>query len=184
MVNFTKRGVALALIGAGAIALLYWQKEELPPVVSNVLKIPNKIVDRIVATTTRGFRNNNPLNIKEGQTWQGESPVNVDATFEEFTAPEYGFRAAARILDTYKRKYGIATIQGVIARWAPSEENPTGQYITYVAGQMKVAPSTPLDLSRADVMADLLTAMTRFENSRLFPYTRETLLSGIHMARV
>ncbi|HAS8492972.1 TPA: structural protein, partial [Vibrio vulnificus] len=43
--------------------------------------------------TVRGIRNNNPLNIRKGNDWQGESILNTDSEFEVFKHHKFGFRA-------------------------------------------------------------------------------------------
>jgi len=152
--------------------------------VSNVIKIPSGIVDRVVATTTRGYRNNNPLNIEKGQGFVGEIASATEARFAVFSAPEYGYRAATRIIDNYKRLYGIGTVQGIIARWAPpSDNNPTDKYITYVASKVRVAPSAPLTLSDETTMVKLLDAMTRYENGPINPFGNDIILAGVRAAR-
>ena len=184
MESSTKRALAFGLIGTGAFALLYYNREILPPVISNVIKIPTGIVDRVVATTTRGYRNNNPLNIESGQGFVGEVPSTTENRFAVFSAPEYGYRAATRIIDNYKRLHGIGTVQGIIARWAPpSDNNPTDKYIQYVAGKVGVASSAPLALSDVPTMVKLLDAMTRFENGPINPFSPAIIADGIRAAR-
>lgn len=152
--------------------------------VSNVLKLPSGIVDRVVATTTRGYRNNNPLNIERGQSFVGEVPSNSESRFAVFSAPEYGYRAACKIIDNYKKLHGIGTVQGIIARWAPpSDNNPTDKYIAYVAGKVGVPSSAPVILSDEGTMVKLLDAMTRFENGPINPFGPDIILAGIRAAR-
>lgn len=86
-------------------------------------------------TTTRGMRNNNPLNIRrvKGTFWKGEvvSPIR-DKEFVEFCSLEHGIRAAFCILDTYRKKHHAVCIEDIIARWAPPTENDTPAYIRNV----------------------------------------------------
>lgn len=152
--------------------------------VSNVMKLPTGIVNRVVATTTRGFRNNNPLNIEKGQNFVGEVASASEPRFAVFSAPEYGYRAACRIIDNYKRLHGIGTIQGIIARWAPpTDDNPTIKYIEYVAQKVGVPSSAPVALSDEKTMIALLDAMTRFENGPINPFGADIIAAGIRMAR-
>lgn len=80
----------------------------------------------------RGIRNNNPLNIRIGNTWLGERPHPTDKAFEEFVSMEYGIRAAFMILRRYIRRYGLNTIPQIVSTWAPSSENDTQKYIEVV----------------------------------------------------
>ena len=83
--------------------------------------------------TSRGIRNNNPLNIRrvKGQYWKGEvvKPIE-DKEFVQFASLEYGLRAAFCILRTYRDKYHAVCIEDIITRWAPPSENDTQKYIS------------------------------------------------------
>ena len=60
----------------------------------------------------RGYRLNNPLNIRRTATaWVGLAVRRADAEFCAFESPEYGIRAAAKILQTYQEKHGIGTLR-------------------------------------------------------------------------
>jgi hypothetical protein len=86
----------------------------------------------------KNVRNNNPLNLKNSADWVGESTTKKDKTFEVFSSPEYGFRAAYRTLMTYRNSYGLKTVSDIIKRWAPApvkagdDHNETQAYIDYV----------------------------------------------------
>ena len=72
----------------------------------------------------RGIRNNNPLNIRRSKAdWQGLSKEVTDKEFCQFENMFYGFRAAFKLLFSYYYKYGLRTVQGIINRWAPDEDN-------------------------------------------------------------
>ena len=107
----------------------------------------------------RGIRNNNPLNIRIGNTWLGERPNPTDPEFEEFVTIEYGYRAAFCILRRYIRRYGKNTIAQIISTWAPSSENATQKYIDVVAARMNLAPDIPIDYSDELTMVQLVAAM-------------------------
>jgi len=70
----------------------------------------------------RGIRNNNPGNIEWGERWQGldELRPDRDPRFAQFISPEDGIRALAKTLQTYQKKHGISTIEGIISRLAPT----------------------------------------------------------------
>ncbi len=55
----------------------------------------------------RGFRNNNPGNIRHGEPWLGLAEDQTDPDFCQFVSVEYGIRAMFRILETYREKYGL-----------------------------------------------------------------------------
>lgn len=82
--------------------------------------------------STRGIRNNNPLNIRIGNKWLGLKTTNTDGTFDQFISVNWGYRAAFIILRNYIRKYKCDTVAKIINRFAPSSENNTEAYIKHV----------------------------------------------------
>lgn len=89
----------------------------------------------------RGLRNNNPLNIRKGQKWQGLDTPPDDGEFCRFTDITMGFRAAFKILHTYYYKYGLHTTRDIIARWAPEADgNQTKAYARFVASGIGRTP--------------------------------------------
>lgn len=111
----------------------------------------------------RGIRNNNPLNIRIGNTWLGERPNPTDPAFEEFVTMEYGLRAAFLILRRYIRRYKKNTISSIVSTWAPSSENNTLKYIDRVADLTKIDPTTPIDYYDRETMCKLVAAMAQVE---------------------
>lgn len=111
----------------------------------------------------RGIRNNNPLNIRIGNTWLGERPNPTDPAFEEFVTMEYGLRAAFLILRRYIRRYKKNTISSIVSTWAPASENNTLKYIDRVAQMTKLSPDEPIDYYDRDTMCKLVAAMAHVE---------------------
>lgn len=113
----------------------------------------------------RGYRLNNPLNIRRTATaWVGLAVRQADAEFCAFELPEYGIRAAAKILQTYQEKHGIGTLRGVVSRWAPPEDNnDTSAYITAVSIWAGIEPDEQISLSDYAVVLPMLRAMCRVE---------------------
>lgn len=94
----------------------------------------------------RGIRNHNPLNIRRSEDqWKGLAEVQTDGEFYQFVAPEWGWRAAFRLLTrTYYLKYHLDTIRQIVSRWAPSSENDTRAYIENVSRLTGIAPDQSL----------------------------------------
>lgn len=113
--------------------------------------------------TPRGIRNNNPLNIRIGNTWLGERANPTDDAFEEFVSIEYGYRAAFCILRRYIKRYHKDTISAIISTWAPASENNTQRYIDFVAAQMKISSMDVIDYSDKVTMLRLVAAMQQME---------------------
>lgn len=112
--------------------------------------------------TPRGLRNNNPLNIRRSPSkWLGEVDIlsgRQDTTFCQFNSLAYGYRAAAKLLQTYQTKYKLYVLSQIIGRWAPPNENNTQAYATRVAQQMTKELGEPISVdSRLDVCGDKAT---------------------------
>lgn len=131
--------------------------------------------------TPRGIRNNNPLNIELGDPWQGLAAQQTDGRFAQFQAPEYGFRAAAKVLNTYQNKHGLTTPRQMISRWAPAGENNVEAYVNSVAKRSGLDPDTPVNLSRDGFR--LIEAMALHENG-VQPFDQATIQRGIEMAGI
>lgn len=116
----------------------------------------------------RGIRNNNPLNIRKGNNWKGERPVQVDKAFEEFTSMTYGIRAGFIIIRKYMSGYNgltekFNTIEKIIRRWAPPTENATQKYIDQVAKESGISPRLKLSFSDKKSMCAIVSAMIHVE---------------------
>lgn len=143
---------------------------------------------------TRGFRNFNPLNIRHGLSrWVGRTKVQPDPAFVTFISMPMGYRAAWKLMDTYRLRlheqgesYNICNI---IHRWAPpGDGNDTTAYVQGVLSILKNmggeeclrAPETPLG---APVMARILAAMTCIENGIAYKdVPREDIVQGFKLA--
>ena len=118
--------------------------------------------------TTRGIRNNNPLNIRKGNDWKGERPEQKDKAFEEFTSMEYGIRAGFIILRKYITGYNgltqkFNTIEKMISRWAPTVENNTSAYISQVSKMTGIPANLKISFSQRSFMVAIVDAMIYVE---------------------
>lgn len=114
----------------------------------------------------RGIRNNNPLNIRIGNTWLGEVTNPTDNEFEQFVHVCYGLRAGFVLLKRYINRYKLNTIEKIISRWAPHNENNTRSYINQVARGMNITPDTPLLYEDKNRMCALVYEMVYVENGQ------------------
>ncbi|EOB3603667.1 structural protein [Vibrio vulnificus] len=130
--------------------------------------------------TVRGIRNNNPLNIRKGNDWQGESILNTDSEFEVFKHHKFGFRAGARILRNYQRLHGLNTLAEIINRFAPPVENDTKNYAQFVAKKVGVGVHESINLLDDECLADVLHAMSIMEVGR--HYSRADAMQGVKLA--
>jgi len=134
----------------------------------------------LVSYTVRGLRNSNPGNLRlTSIPWEGKVPndENTDGEFEQFYNAEDGIRAMARNLLTYYGR-GLDTIQKIITRYAPSNENNTGAYIR------SVEKFTGIDAKRVYPPSEinaLVKAIITHENG-LNPYRDETIKRAVQRA--
>lgn len=127
--------------------------------------------------TTRGLRNNNPLNIRRNNTkWQGLAPEQNDKSFFTFKAPEWGYRAALRTLQNYERVYGLKTIREWVMRWAPPCENDTEIYIRVVCERTGMPADARPRITNKVVMCAIVEAMSFMENGK--PGNMDDIVKG------
>ena len=107
----------------------------------------------------RGLDNRNPGNIRQSKVrYRGEVRPSRDPAFKEFESLAWGYRAIFVLLDTYRIRYGLDTLRGMISRWAPPSENHTDAYIRAVAADER------LDTHDARTMIPVAAAISRVEN--------------------
>ena len=144
---------------------------------------------------SRGIRNNNPLNIRHGKSrWVGRTRVQTDAEFVTVVSMAYGYRAAWKLMDTYRlrlRQAGMSyTLENIIHRWAPPEDgNDTTAYIRTVIRLLdyKVAGRQPLPSPSSReghrVLAKIIAAMTCVEcGIRMDEVDKASIEQGWRMA--
>jgi len=141
----------------------------------------------LIATTgtaiyvgARGIRNNNPGNIRKGSSqWQGMSAEQSDKSFVQFVSPVYGIRALAKLLKNYQSRYGLNTVEGLISRYAPPNENITGAYVKSVANAIGVDARQPINVTQ--YLPTLVAAIIKHENG-LQPYPESLILQGVALS--
>lgn len=114
--------------------------------------------------TPRGLRNNNPGNIrKNSDVFQGEVK-STDKEFKQFETMAYGYRAIFKILQGYQKNYKLETISQMINRWAPANENYTGNYIRIVSDMSGIPAYDPINTRDREQMIRIVSAMSYVEN--------------------
>lgn len=134
---------------------------------------------KMTGSTVRGVRNNNPLNIRKGNDWEGEAMLSRDLEFETFSHSKYGFRAGAKLLRNYQSIHGLNTVREIISRFAPPNENHTDNYARFVAKNLSVGLDEPLNLGSDQLLAKMLHAMSVMEVGRY--YTVEDAAEGVRL---
>jgi hypothetical protein len=108
----------------------------------------------------RGIRNNNPGNIKAGDSWQGSA--GDDGTFVIFADMSWGTRALATALANMQNR-GLNTIRSIVSAWAPASENNTQAYVTAVANDTGIGPDDTLAMDQP-TLAAIMRAIINHEN--------------------
>jgi hypothetical protein len=121
------------------------------------------VTSRVVnLATSRGYRNNNPGNLRylSSNAWNGQ--VSNDNGYGVYDSPENGTRALGHQLQAY----GLDTVRDIITRWAPSSDgNNTDAYVTDVADQLGFGPDDSLDVG--SLLPQLAAAIAKHENGYL-----------------
>lgn len=117
----------------------------------------------------RGIRNNNPLNIRRGDNWQGLRKEQTDKAFCQFVSMEYGLRAAFIILFNYLKKR-VDTPDKIIKRWAPPSENNTEAYINRVCEIGSLPRHEVIKKNNTPRLCRLVWAMAQVECGQVVSY--------------
>lgn len=138
----------------------------------------------------RGIRLNNPGNVEKSKDkWQGLSPDQPDSRFLKFLTPQDGIRCIARLIIRYQDACTaedgskIDTIKEVIARWAPSFENPTSAYAQHVAQGLAIGADDPIDVHDYTTMYGIIVGIISQENGQQ-PYSKSVIDEGLRRAGV
>lgn len=137
----------------------------------------------------RNYRNNNPGNLRIGAPWKGLMPPGkmnpaqeAEHAFCVFQSPAWGFRALALLLINYGHD-GLETIQQVIDRFAPADENNTRAYVSAVCRDMGVGANDTINLNDRTVLSTLCRAITKHESGAWKNLWKDTdLNAGLDMA--
>lgn len=114
---------------------------------------------------------NNPLNVRYNPLnhWKGQT--GNTRGFCDFISQYYGVRAAMYLVFRSYKKKGVVTYSDIIHRFAPSTENNTSAYVSYICDNMHVFPfDIPQHLSE---WIDLFWFMSRYEGNPLWKSTIE-----------
>lgn len=101
---------------------------------------------------------NNPLNIRYNPLNQWKGYKGRYKGFVKFLSLGYGFRAAFVLLLNYRKK-GIVCVRDVIYRWAPSSENDSDAYVSFVCKRCCITPEASIWYCPYDI----ISAMALFE---------------------
>lgn len=180
---------------AGAGAAHAADADEVPPpidhgMIESAVGIRDFSVADIAGGLPRGIRNNNPGNIKRSSTrWEGLADPDEMTDFQRreivfcvFSEPVWGLRAMARILHNYQHLHRLTSVDAMIGRWAPPEDNnATADYADFVAERMGLNVGETFDFLKSDLASTMIQAMVRMENG-IQPYTPSQIKRAHAMA--
>ena len=113
-------------------------------------------------------RNNNPLNIRPGQPYEGLATPSQVGGFANFVSAPFGFRAVF-LNYIHKADRGINTIRKLISEWAPpSDGNDTESYIATVAKKTGYGSDETINLKTWEVGSKVCYAQTEVETGEPF----------------
>ena len=126
----------------------------------------------------RGYRNNNPLNIRKNASnaWKGKVVPGSDPAFEQFITMAYGYRAGLYLLRKYIGQ-GHNTIRKIINKWAPPSENNTSSYVNNVVARTGIGADVVISRTDMDKLCKIAWAMAWSENGRA-PASMEDIYQG------
>lgn len=127
---------------------------------------------------TRGIRNNNIGNIRKSKD-QWEGATGDDGSFVTFDTPDSGVRALAKNLMSYGRQ-GYDSIEKIIGRWAPPNENDTQSYIDSIVAATGIPATQSIDFQDPDILASLAEAIGFHETGSR--YNPEVYQQGVSRA--
>ncbi len=137
----------------------------------------------------RAARNNNPGNLEGGAHWDGLMPldgltgIQTHERFAVFKEAKWGFRALVTLLKNYKMLHGADTVQKIIDRFAPPNENNTTAYVRFVSERVGVQPNTQINVTIPKIMFDLAKSIAIYETGSWEPYWHNSeLLAGMKLA--
>ena len=123
---------------------------------------------------SRGERNCNPLNLVKGIQWKGLRTDQTDSRFCQFQSMKYGWRAALMNIRSYisganGKRLPADTIEKIITRWAPPNENNTEAYIKAVSEAVSIDRRTRVKWRDRTLVCAIVKAMAKQECGKVFP---------------
>lgn len=166
-----KVALVVLAVGGAAAAYWYWQRGiasgELqtvdPSAFEDSAALPSADVFRdftgvLGLSAPLGMRLHNPGNLRyiadATRAWRGQ--IDQQSGFGVYQSDELGCRAMGKQLSKYYAA-GLRSVEQIVSRWAPRNENDTASYINAVCQRMGVLYNSPLIFP--DVLGSLMYAM-------------------------
>jgi len=130
-----------------------------------------------------GLALHNPCNIRRQNLvdWRGACAQQPSPDFLAFVLPEWGIRAAARVLLAAWETRGIRTVAGILDHWARSHGRRGADYEGAILRLTGWRADWAPDLRDPAVMRSLLRALIEHE-ARTQPYADAVIDRAMHLA--
>lgn len=187
--------VAAAVLLVGAVALIWWivqskRKYGGLVVIGNVSDNNTSTMNNSSSqganaqsqfnntSLPRGYRNNNPLNVrkKAANAWKGKVVPGTDPEFEQFISMPYGYRCGLYLIRKYIGQ-GHNTIRKIVNKWAPPSENNTSSYISNVSRRSAISADFVLNPNDMESLCKIAYAMAWSENGQA-PASMDDIYQG------
>lgn len=113
----------------------------------------------------------NPGNVRHyaNDTWLGEiTDGRAPGQFARFDTPQHGLRAASRVVLNIANRLGDnPTLDGIIGRYSPPNENNTTRHAANVSRLSRIARDATIDTDDTGQMVDLMRGIVGAENPRM-----------------
>lgn len=111
---------------------------------------------------SRAQRNNNPLNLRYARQYGARNAEG----FAAFPSVKGGIQTGAHQLQLYYKRDRLNTIEQIISKFAPPNENDTESYIRFVSKKTGFGRRQSLDLDDRQTLSKLVYAMALMEDSK------------------
>lgn len=119
---------------------------------------------------TVSWRNNNPGNLR-----RSDAQIGHDGNFAIFASYSSGYSAMKNLIFS-SSLYSGCTIETMIAKYAPSSENNTEAYITYLVNKTGMSRTTTLSSMSSSQRDSLLSAMIKHEGFSRGRYVKTNIM--------
>ena len=135
-----------------------------------------------ITKVSRAQRNLNPGNLRplaRNQKWVGQICIDTfpGGPFVKFQTAGLGFRALMILLRNYYRAHDRNTIEKIINRFAPPEENHVSSYIKAVERNSGISSKAVINVTAPNIMIALVVAIARHEAGHIW-WQNSDILSG------
>lgn len=153
-------GVVLALV----IILLTKKKLQVMPKGLKYASEDESKKIMIGKSLTRGQRNNNPGNFKQGPKNHYKGTKGKDSGgFVIFESVEYGYRAMIKLLWALWNN-GHKNLYEIISIYAPASENNVDSYVSFVSKETGLSPRVDFTFD-VETVSKIIIAMSKHESA-------------------